>query len=134
VLAAGTVSLVLNQLDRSSLPFRRLLRGVARAGAVLLLLVLVKAARYAQGPWNSDGFAPIPRVPLVVVTTESGLPLYIPQEGDQVWDAPLPSSTGRQPGLRLRDPTTLAAGFEVRHEGHASTAGTDRPQSGKRRL
>ena len=54
-----------------------------------------------------------PVEPLWVFTTRSGLQVYVPVEGDQVWDATLPATPYPDPDLRLRCPQSLACGFAV---------------------
>lgn len=51
--------------------------------------------------------------PLAIYSTASGLQLYTPVDGDQMWDAPLPATPYPQPALRLRCPDSLACGFSV---------------------
>lgn len=54
-----------------------------------------------------------PTEALSVFTTDSGLQVYVPVEGDQAWDAPLAATPYPKPALRLRCPRTLACGFAV---------------------
>jgi len=77
-------------------------------GALLALVELPAAALQGQFTAADD----IPRVPLTVFTTVSGLRVFVPDDGgDQVWDAPLPSTPYPNTALRLRCPDTLACGF-----------------------
>jgi hypothetical protein len=39
-----------------------------------------------------SGWQEAPTVPLNVKATHSGLAVYVPRVGDQVWDSPLPST------------------------------------------
>jgi hypothetical protein len=64
---------------------------------------------------SDHGFRPAPTVPLKRVTLDSGLVVVAPVSGDQVWDAPLPTTP--YPGLVQhtlypRCPGNLACGFE----------------------
>lgn len=54
-----------------------------------------------------------PREPLTTFTTASGIQVYVPVEGDQIWDAPLPAAPYPNPALRLRCPDSLECGFAV---------------------
>jgi hypothetical protein len=70
---------------------------------------------------SRSGWYPVPTVPMIERTTDSGLVVLTPGEGeaqssdqDLSWDAPLPSTPYFNPRLRLRDPGTLARGFTVR--------------------
>ncbi|TME43852.1 MAG: hypothetical protein E6I75_00930 [Chloroflexi bacterium] len=54
-----------------------------------------------------------PREPLTTFTTASGIQVYVPVEGDQIWDAPLPATPYPNPALRLCCPDSLECGFAV---------------------
>ena len=54
-------------------------------------------------PYSQEGgFYPPPKTPLKEYTTRSGLVIYTPAVGDQLWDAALPCSPYVHPDLRLR--------------------------------
>ncbi|OLB40749.1 MAG: hypothetical protein AUH11_01180 [Acidobacteria bacterium 13_2_20CM_57_17] len=55
--------------------------------------------------------APLPKPALVLKHTLSGLAVYVPAEGKQCWDAPLPCTLYFDDSLRLRDPSSLRSGF-----------------------
>lgn len=55
---------------------------------------------------------PLPEVRVVVRRTASGLIVYVPAEGNQCWDAPLPCTPYFDNTLRLRSPGKLAGGFD----------------------
>lgn len=63
----------------------------------------------------NEGLSPLPVVKMWKYTTSAGLQINVPVEGNQIWDAPLLSSPHPSPGLMLRDPEDLSAGF--RQEG-----------------
>ena len=42
--------------------------------------------------FSLSGWYPVPTVPIVEKSTNSGLIVYLPKKGDQAWDAPLPST------------------------------------------
>jgi hypothetical protein len=54
---------------------------------------------------------PLPRPAIVVRHTLSGLAVYVPTEGQQCWDAPLPCTPYFDPSLRLRDESSPRWGF-----------------------
>ena len=58
-----------------------------------------------------SGYQAVKQVPLVEKITNAGLLVYIPDSGDQCWDAPLPCTPNYDPSLALRDPDTLSSGF-----------------------
>ena len=54
---------------------------------------------------------PLPKPGLVLKHTLSGVAVYVPAQGNQCWDAPLPCTPYFDPSLRLRDPSSLRWGF-----------------------
>ncbi len=54
---------------------------------------------------------PLPKAAVIVRRTLSGLDVYVPAQGNQCWDAPLPCTPYFDPSLRLRDPSSLRWGF-----------------------
>jgi len=91
-------------------------------GALLLSLIWclisfgwkepIRALRGVQEP------PPLPKVNLIVRRTLSGLDVYVPAQGNQCWDAPLPCTPYFDETLRLRDPSSLRWGFTA--EGRAA--------------
>jgi hypothetical protein len=65
----------------------------------------IRALRGVQEP------PPLPRPALIVRRTLSGLAVYVPAQGNQCWDAPLPCTPYFDPSLRLRDASSLRWGF-----------------------
>lgn len=59
--------------------------------------------------WKDPG--PARTVPMKTMVTQSGLQVLVPEEGDQSWDAPLPSTPYFKPNLRLRVEGDLSGGF-----------------------
>ena len=59
----------------------------------------------------TSGYQTIPSSALTEQRTDSGLIVYVPVEGDQCWDAPLPCTPYFNSGLRLRVPGKIASGF-----------------------
>jgi hypothetical protein len=96
--------------------FRRLLRAV---GLVLLVssLWLIRSRpgdlrRFTR--ISISGWQPIRRVDTIEETSLHGVVVRVPKQGDQCWDAPLPCTPHLDPGLALRVPGDLAAGFRLR--------------------
>jgi hypothetical protein len=54
---------------------------------------------------------PLPKPGLIVRHTSSGLAVYVPAQGYQCWDAPLPCTPYFDDSLRLRDESSLRWGF-----------------------
>jgi hypothetical protein len=85
------------------------------AGALLLSLTWclismgwrepIEALRGVEQP------APLPKANLIVRHTLSGLAVYVPTEGNQCWDAPLPCMAYFDKTLRLRNGASMRAGF-----------------------
>jgi hypothetical protein len=80
-----------------------------------IMVVGADVLRYGAvvGPGLEHGFHPIPEVEMYEYVTDSGLALYVPAEGDQCWDAPLPSTPYPRPDLRLRTAGDLGSGFVI---------------------
>lgn len=62
-------------------------------------------------PATGTGFEAAPEPDLTTFTTRSGLVVWVPRDGDQVWDAPLPATPEPLPGLALRRAPGLDGGF-----------------------
>jgi len=91
----------------------------ARTGIVLAALFLsliwclisvgwkepIRALRGVQKP------PPLPKPALILRHTLSGLPVYVPAQGNQCWDAPLPCTPYFDESLRLRNDSSLRSGF-----------------------
>jgi hypothetical protein len=84
---------------------------------VLLLCVALvtwfdlRLTKYTRPGPLTGGFYPIPESKVKVFTTASGLDVFVPEKGDQVWDSPLPAMPYPNAALRLRRPGEVASGF-----------------------
>lgn len=89
-----------------------------RVGVIWAALMLAReiTAVEALGPWQRDA-GPARTAPVKTMVTESGVKVFVPETGDQCWDAPLPCTPYFSPSLRLRNPANLAQGFTREHEG-----------------
>jgi len=65
----------------------------------------IQALRGVQQP------PPLPKPALILRRTLSGLPVYVPAQGNQCWDAPLPCTPYFDESLRLRNDSSLRSGF-----------------------
>ena len=63
---------------------------------------------------STTGWQSTKVVPLVKKITQSGLIIYKPEQNDQSWDSPLPSTPYFNNSLRLRTPGSFASGFTVK--------------------
>lgn len=75
--------------------------------------VLPYLESYGLKSISRSGWYPVQEVPLNEQTTDSGLVIYTPKEGNQCWDSPLPSTPDFKANLRLRTPGNIASGFTV---------------------
>ena len=62
---------------------------------------------------SRSGWQHVTQAKLREVSTSSGLTIFCPEEGDQCWDSPLPSSPYYNKVLRLRNPDNMGDGFTV---------------------
>jgi hypothetical protein len=94
-------------------------RPAAHSRAALALLLLSVLWCLAGIGWKEPyrsllavkALPPLPKASLVVRHTLSGLAVYVPAQGDQCWDAPLPCTPYFDESLRLRDESSLRSGF-----------------------
>jgi hypothetical protein len=127
ILAAGAITLAAPELDN---PTRRQLfrfaslSVVAMAGGLLAFnMVNGKSAAFRamlneKNPLKAFGtlyvesaFDPAPQGDWRTFVTRSGLTIYVPQNGTQCWDAPLPCARRALPNLRLRREGDISRGF-----------------------
>jgi hypothetical protein len=86
---------------------------------VLAALVLSSIWCLISFGWNEPLLAlrgvqqppPLPKPALILQHTLSGLAVYVPAQGDQCWDAPLPCTAYFDQSLRLRNSSSLRWGF-----------------------
>ncbi len=112
---AGGVVLCLTQKGRSvNAVVARLVVLLVAAG----LLILYRNDNKFLEPGIQQGYHPPPPTPVMVErTTRSGLTVYVPKQGNQCWDAPLPCVRVFRPGLRLRNPDDIRKGFRQDYDG-----------------
>jgi len=98
--------------------------GSRRPGLVLLLMFVLAVLIVVPGnlgrqrlfvePGSKRGFHPIPVMAVHPFRTRSGLTVYVPNEGNQAWDAALPNTPYPNPDLRLRKKGAFRHGFMIR--------------------
>ncbi len=87
--------------------------------AVFIVLVLMISIAIYNNSWREKfigpgplhGFYPIPEVEVHSFVTTSGLRLYVPNKGDQCWNASLPCTPYPKSNLRLRKNGDIKSGF-----------------------
>jgi len=92
--------------------------------ALIFLLIFVFGTGHflfwiSQHKWSirvisSDGWHPNPTAEFVQKRTKSGLMVFVPAEGDRIWDGPLPCTPNFNPALRLRENADFKSGFTVK--------------------
>jgi hypothetical protein len=79
--------------------------------AVIALLAIGNIKKFFEVPGPDHGLHPSPTVPMEPYSTRSGLGLLVPVEGGECFDAPILSTGFPKPGLELRQPGDISAGF-----------------------
>ncbi|MFC1453217.1 hypothetical protein ACFLSJ_07750, partial [Verrucomicrobiota bacterium] len=102
VLAVGAMTGLVMSLERTSALW------LAGAFSVVVFFQNVNPIAFFH-TWNDPG--PARTVEMKTMTTESGLEVLVPIEGDQSWDAALPSTPYFRPDLALRVEGDLSRGF-----------------------
>lgn len=108
VVAGGAVALWAS-LPQLNMLGKQLLQRIPleRLTALVVLAFII----FSHGfQWQQE-LAPIPSVQINRYQTLSGLQLYVPVEGEQCWDAPLPCTPYPKPELRLRERQSIGSGF-----------------------
>ena len=87
----------------------------ARVGVVALALAgtMLPLSRIESPLTDLIGFQPVSKAPFEPRQLPSGLSVYVPAVADSCADAPLPCTPEPHPGLRLRRPDDLSAGFVI---------------------
>lgn len=116
-LGAGAGSIAFAGTKRPLSKHSRAIRAIVLFPFLLaMLVVLLKIGFVETGPQN--GFHPVPSAKVHTFVTKYGLTVYVPDEGDQCWDAPLPCSPYPNPKLRLRHSGEMNSGFTVYNDRH----------------
>lgn len=116
IVAAGALALMLNQFFQMYNTEQYI---VIASSYALCIMVFLHVSPLRNPLWmvveepSKDGLAPVPTFAYEQLTTDSGMPIYIPLGADQVqcWDAPLPCAPDLRSTLRLRVPGDLSQGF-----------------------
>jgi hypothetical protein len=114
VLAVGSLVVAAHKLKISSSEL-----GNYQFSALLLVLLFLYVSPLSEPIMavnqssTSEAVAAIPKAVTKAVDVEHGSVVYVPIEGQQCWNAPLPCTPAVQPFLQFRDPENLAAGFKA---------------------
>jgi hypothetical protein len=89
------------------------LRGIIKENNPLQVFrhLRIKRDLILSEPGGDSGFYASPHVDLNIFVTRSGLLMYVPKNGKQCWDAPLPCARRPMPDLRLRQEGDMSRGF-----------------------
>src|SRR4029453_4839806 len=89
------------------------LRGIIKENNPLQVFrhLSIKRDLILSEPGGDSGFYASPHVDLNTFVTHSGLLMYVPKNGKQCWDAPLPCARRPIPDLRLRQEGDMRSGF-----------------------
>jgi hypothetical protein len=89
------------------------LRGIIKENKPLQVFrhLSIKRDLILSEPGGDSGFYASPHVDLNTFVTHSGLLMYVPKNGKQCWDAPLPCARRPIPDLRLRQEGDMRSGF-----------------------
>jgi len=90
------------------------LRKMVLAGLLALLVWCLVSFGWKppyQRLLSASSLEPVPKANVVERTTRSGLKVYVPTDGNQCWDAPLPCAPYFDETLRLRNAQFMRSGF-----------------------
>jgi len=112
LLGAGSIIFALISYNSDKLPNKKILFVMLFAS----ICILYRYLPYKDLILTSDKIAyfyHIPKVALKKDITSSGLVIFLPERGDQCWDAPLPCTPYMNSDLRLRKEDELRYGFLI---------------------
>lgn len=110
VLGVGTTILVINKFNVLKLKY---FKTFIISFSIVLCISFFFIKIFVNIPEENNGFYKIPSVELKIFETNSGLNIYVPEKGDQCWDAPLPCAPGANPDLCLRREGEMRYGFKI---------------------
>lgn len=110
ILGVGTVIIVINKFSVLKLKY---FKTFIISFSIILCIGFFFTKIFVNIPEENNGFYKIPSVELKIFETNSGLNIYVPEKGDQCWDAPLPCAPGLNADLCLRREGELRYGFKV---------------------
>ncbi|MDA0990519.1 MAG: hypothetical protein O3A51_07190 [Verrucomicrobia bacterium] len=123
VLGLTILCLVMRTIDRCT-------TGIWLTHAMLVVVLTMNPIE-AVRPWVDP--TPARQVDMEARRNPSGLLLYLPVNGDQCWDSPLPATPYYSTRLHLREPGNLAAGFSKQLPADAPAALIDAQPDGPSR-
>ena len=84
--------------------------------SICIFYILYRDLPYKDLILTSDKIAYFYHIPKIAIKkdiTSSGLVIFLPEKGDQCWDAPLPCTQYMNSDLRLRKEDELRYGFLI---------------------
>ena len=110
ILGVGTTIIVINKFNvLKSKYFKTFLISFS----IILCIGFFFIKIFVNIPEENNGFWKIPSVELKIFETNSGLNVFVPEKGDQCWDAPLPCAPSANADLRLRREGEMRYGFKI---------------------
>lgn len=110
ILGVGTSIIVINKFNvLKSKYFKTFIISFS----IILCIGFFFIKIFVNIPEENNGFYKIPSVGLKIFETNSGLNIYIPEKGDQCWDAPLPCAPYPNADLCLRREGEMRYGFKI---------------------
>lgn len=110
ILGVGTSIIVINKFNvLKSKYFKTFIISFS----IILYIGFFFIKIFVNIPEENNGFYKIPSVELKIFETNSGLNIYVPEKGDQCWDAPLPCAPGLNADLSLRREGEMRYGFKI---------------------
>jgi len=110
ILGVGTSIIVINKFNvLKSKYFKTFIISFS----IILCIGFFFIKIFVNIPEENNGFWKIPSVELKIFETNSGLNVFIPEKGDQCWDAPLPCAPSANADLCLRREGEIRHGFKI---------------------
>ena len=110
ILGVGTVIIVINKFNVLKLKY---FKTFIISFSIILCIGFFFIKIFVDIPEENNGFYKIPSVELKIFETNSGLNVFVPEKGDQYWDAPLPCAPSANADLRLRREGEIRYGFKI---------------------
>ncbi len=110
ILGVGTTIIVINKFNVLKL---RHFKTFIISFSIILCIGFFFIKIFVNIPEENNGFWKIPSVELKIFETNSGLNVFVPEKGDQCWNAPLPSTPYPNADLSLRREGEMRYGFKI---------------------
>jgi hypothetical protein len=110
ILGVGTSIIVINKFNVLKLRhFKTFIISFSILSCISFFFIKI----FVNIPEENNGFYKIPSVELKIFETNSGLNIFVPEKGDQCWDAPLPCASSANADLCLRREGEMQYGFKI---------------------